>query len=261
MAQNSTGLVLFAAEERGKAHFGEPCSWWQTEDLHLLAELGATRGAFFTCELDQKWTKQRCDKPGSFGFVANFKAKASEVKEGWPQLEGPEQTYMGPLSKHCGCGHKHESLGKTKATTEKNQPISMCSLPAVIAATPRGKGNVKHGNVARQCYTSVLSSLRPRQSRAFLDVTAAVAPSTLEGLAGFRFKFVQGEVGGCGQGRNRGRKSKRRERRQGDLRFLRWKSKKASMVFWKGARRGCECWIRRVRNESMQKLPIGGKAR
>ena len=33
------------------------------------------------------------------------------------------------------------------------------------------------------------------QSRAFLDVTAAVAPSTLERLAGFRFKFVQGEVG------------------------------------------------------------------
>ena len=76
MAQNSTGLVLFAAEERGKAHFGEPCSWWQTEILHHLAELGATRGAFFTCELDQKWTKQRCDKPGSFGFMANFKAES-----------------------------------------------------------------------------------------------------------------------------------------------------------------------------------------
>ena len=51
MTQTNTGLVLFAPEERGKAHFGEPCSWWQTEDVQHLAELGASRGAFFSTTL------------------------------------------------------------------------------------------------------------------------------------------------------------------------------------------------------------------
>ena len=54
MTQNNTGLVLFTSEERGNAHFGESCSWWQTEDVQHLAELGANISAFHTCEQVQK---------------------------------------------------------------------------------------------------------------------------------------------------------------------------------------------------------------
>ena len=39
VTQKNTLLVLFGSDERGKAHFGEPCSWWQTEDEGLLAVL------------------------------------------------------------------------------------------------------------------------------------------------------------------------------------------------------------------------------
>ena len=42
LVQNHTALALFAAEERGKAFYGEPCSWWQTEEVRLMSELGDT---------------------------------------------------------------------------------------------------------------------------------------------------------------------------------------------------------------------------
>ena len=86
VTQNITGMVLFAAEERGKAHFGEPCSWWQTEDVRLLAHLGATRGAFYSCEIVKHWTSKSCLKPGSLGVMSNFSAQCKELKEGWPQI-------------------------------------------------------------------------------------------------------------------------------------------------------------------------------
>ena len=37
--------LTVTSEERGDAHFGEPCSWWQTAEVKHLAKLGATRGA------------------------------------------------------------------------------------------------------------------------------------------------------------------------------------------------------------------------
>ena len=44
MTQKGTALVLTTSEERGEAHFGEPCSWWQTAEVRYLAKLAATRG-------------------------------------------------------------------------------------------------------------------------------------------------------------------------------------------------------------------------
>ena len=32
MIQCNTGFVLCALEERGGAHFGEPCSWWEAAE-------------------------------------------------------------------------------------------------------------------------------------------------------------------------------------------------------------------------------------
>ena len=128
MTQNNTGLVLFASEERGKAHFVEPCSWWQTEDVQHLAELGANRGAFHTCERVQNWTKQRCDKAISFGFMANGRTKATEVKEGCTNL-GPEQTYLGPLCKHLSAALISHSVCRNQekqTSAHQSVPIS-CS--------------------------------------------------------------------------------------------------------------------------------------
>ena len=70
VTQKNTALVLPTSEERGEAHFGEPCSWWQTAEVKHLAELGAIRGALYTCELAHKWSQGTVDKPGSMGFMA-----------------------------------------------------------------------------------------------------------------------------------------------------------------------------------------------
>ena len=68
--------------------------------------------------------------------MVNFCAKAKEVKEGWQNIKSPEQTYEGPLSKHCGCGHSHQLLSLSKAK-ETNISPSVCahflqSLPRLI---------------------------------------------------------------------------------------------------------------------------------
>ena len=115
VTQNNTGMVLFAAEERGKAHFGEPCSWWQTEDARLLAHLGATRGAFYSCELVKHRTSKSSLKPGALGVVSNFSAQCKELKEGWPQISGEERKFSGPLSRSCNCGFRHQTLYTSKA--------------------------------------------------------------------------------------------------------------------------------------------------
>ena len=110
LVQNHTALALFAAEERGKAFYGEPCSWWQTEEVRLMSELGAARGALYSCEVVQKWTKQVRDKPGSLGFMTNFCLQGTEFHEGWPQLSEASSSYVGPLPDRCKCGGKHTSL-------------------------------------------------------------------------------------------------------------------------------------------------------
>ena len=108
LAQDHTALALFAAEERGKAFYGR--SWWQTEEVRLVSELGATRGALYSCEVVQRWTKQVRDKPGSLDIMTNFCLQCTEFHEGWPQLSEASLSYVGPLPDRCKCGGKHTSL-------------------------------------------------------------------------------------------------------------------------------------------------------
>ena len=108
LTQNNTGLVMFASKERGEAHFGEPCWWWQTEDVRLFAELGASRGAFYSCELVKRWTNKSCVRPGCMGVMTNFRVHCQELKEGWPQISNPDRSYSGPLSNRCKACQKQQ---------------------------------------------------------------------------------------------------------------------------------------------------------
>ena len=144
VTQNNTGMVLFAAEERGKAHFGEPCSWWQTEDVRLLAHLGATRGAFYSCEIVKHWTGKSCLKPGSLGVMSNFSAQCTELKEGWPQISGEDSKYSGPLSSSCNCGFRHQTLQTSKAQNFAVEAAVCAQFLKTFPRLPmeRGKLNV-----------------------------------------------------------------------------------------------------------------------
>ena len=191
MTQNNTGPVLFASEERGQAHFGEPCSWCQTEDVQHLAELGANRGALYSCELVHKWTEQRSVKAGSLGFMVDFCAKAKEVKEGWPNIKSPEQTYEGPLSKHCGCGHSHQLLSLPKAKETNISPSVCAHFLQSLPRLPEGRGQLNtlklRGNGAY--FFSPL--FRLRQSRSLLAAAATVLASPMESLAGVKTSACQ----------------------------------------------------------------------
>ena len=141
--QDNTGMVLFAAEERGKAHFGEPCSWWQSKEVRHLSDLGAIRGAYYTCELVQKWTGKSIARPGSMGVMTNFSAKSAELKEGWPQVNGPGQNYSGPLSNRCDCGFSHTPLEQTRVQTNAVEPSVCAHLLQALPRLPEGKGVLK----------------------------------------------------------------------------------------------------------------------
>ena len=96
MTQKNTALVLTTSKERGEAHFGEPCSWWQTAEVKHIANL-ANRGALYMCELAHKWSQGNVVKPGSLGFMANFPCSEA-VKTGWPRFNAK---HLGPLSQHA----------------------------------------------------------------------------------------------------------------------------------------------------------------
>ena len=135
VTQNNPFMVLFAAEERSKAHFGEACSWWQTEDVRLLAHLGATRGAFYSCEIVKHWTGKSCLKPGSLGVMSNFSAQCKELKEGWPaDLRRRAQVRLGPLSRNCNCGSRHQTLYTSKA---QNFAVEAAVCAQFLKAFPR----------------------------------------------------------------------------------------------------------------------------
>ena len=93
MTQKSTPLLLTTSEERGEAHFGEPCSWWQTVEVKILAKLGATKGALYTCELARRWSQVNIDKPGSLGFMTNIPCSGA-VQTGWPRCNAITSTRL-----------------------------------------------------------------------------------------------------------------------------------------------------------------------
>ena len=140
MTQKGTALVLTTSEERGEAHFGEPCSWWQTAEVRYLAKLGATRGAFYTCELAHKWSQGAIDKPGSLGFMANFPCSEA-VKTGWPQLSA-QREYLGPLPQTCQCTHRHAALHQSRATSKSTHAAVCAEFLQALPRLPEGKGSL-----------------------------------------------------------------------------------------------------------------------
>ena len=104
MTRRSRGLSLFASEERGDAHFGESCSWWQSSELQPMSRLGAHR----VCVT-------RLRKAGSMGVLSNFRLPVS-CAVGWPRLNEARK-YMGPVSGKCSCGTQHESSKSQRASS------------------------------------------------------------------------------------------------------------------------------------------------
>ena len=131
--------------------------------------------------------------------MANFKATAPEVKEGWPKLEG-ENTYLrGPLYANIAIAAK--IIKRSGSQKQRTQTSALLLVPHFLQSLPRlpeERGKVKHGKVARQWYSFCsLLSLAQDSPGTFPSVAAAVAASSLESLARIWFTLVQGEVGSC----------------------------------------------------------------
>ena len=116
LTNKSRALVLTASEERGEAHFGEPCSWCPTSKVKHLAKPSATKGAFYTCELARRWCQGNADKPGSLGVLTNFPCSGA-VKTGWPKYNA-KKLYLGPLSSTCQMQIPAQGLHLSKATSK-----------------------------------------------------------------------------------------------------------------------------------------------
>ena len=113
----------------------------------------------------------------------NKAATAKEVKEGWPSIKSPEQTYEGPLSKHCGCGHTHQSLSLSKAKETNISPSVCAHFLQSLPRLPEERGQLITVNFPQWC-TFLLSPFRLRQSRSLLAAAATNFAGPLEGLAG-----------------------------------------------------------------------------
>ena len=143
LTHNNTALALLAAEGRGKSFYGEPSSWWQTEEVRLMSELGATRSALCSYEPVQKWTKQNRDKPGSMGIMTNFCVQCPELHEGWPQLsEASLSSNVGPLPVMCKCGCKHTSLITARPLATAVEPSICAHLLQSLPRLPEERGSL-----------------------------------------------------------------------------------------------------------------------
>ena len=140
MTRRSTGLLLFASEERGEAHFGEPCSWWQSSELQLMSSLGAHRGAFYTCEIAKRWGVSHLNKAGSLGVLSNFRLPVS-CAAGWPRISESRE-YRGPLSAKCSCGAKQESIKSQKASSPAIHATVCAEFLTALHRLPEEKGEL-----------------------------------------------------------------------------------------------------------------------
>ena len=140
MTRRSTGLLLFASEERGEAHFGEPCSWWQSSELQLVSRLGAHRVAFYTCDIAKRWGVTQLDKAGSMGVLSNFRLPVSSAA-GWPRISESRE-YRGPLSAKCSCGAQHESIKSQKASSPAIHATVCAEFPKALHRLPEENGEL-----------------------------------------------------------------------------------------------------------------------
>ena len=72
MTRRSTGLLLFASEVRGEAHFGEPCSWWQSSELQLMSKLGSSQRGILHMRDCQEMGSHTIEQSGVHGRVVKL---------------------------------------------------------------------------------------------------------------------------------------------------------------------------------------------
>ena len=180
LTQNNTALALLVAEG-GKAFYGEPCSWWQTEEVRLMSEVGATRSALSSCELVKKWTKQNRDKPGSMGIMTNFCVQCPELHEGWPQLSEAPLSHVGPLPVMC----KLTSLVTARPQATAVEPLAPIPRRHRHGFPRKGGLPTRTGCVSIAQGTFLLS-LRPGQSGDLLVQAATLVASVFSCLARVR---------------------------------------------------------------------------
>ena len=140
MTQRRTGLLLFASEECGEAHFGEPCSWWQSAELQLMSNLGIHRGAFYTCEIAKKWRVTHLSKAGSMGVLSNFRLPVS-CAVGWPRISESRE-FEGPLSAKCSCGTQHDSIKSQKVSSPAIHATVCAEFMSALHRLPEEKGEL-----------------------------------------------------------------------------------------------------------------------
>ena len=126
MTQKGTGMVLTTSEERGDAHRGEPCSWWQAAETKHLATMGATRSTVYTCGLAQKWRLGKTIRPGPVSIMTNFDCSSS-LLTGWPSFND-KKGYTGPSSKQCSCGNNHKAEKQERTKKTATHPVTCAEI-------------------------------------------------------------------------------------------------------------------------------------
>ena len=163
MTQKGTGMVLTTSEERGDAHRGEPCSWWQAAETKHLATLGATRSAVYTCGLAQKWRLGKTTRPGPVGIMTNFDCSSS-LLTGWPSFND-KKGYTGPLSKQCSCCHNHKAEKQERTKKTATHPVTRAEIMSALPRLPEGHGELNRTS-GRYCVNHIFSVLADADSPA-----------------------------------------------------------------------------------------------
>ncbi len=98
-------LILLHPEDLGAVFHQRPASPWQLSTLKELAKTSDfARGALHQCRLGP------CANSQPTGFMTNMKLVPGTFKEGWPKLHSVTKKYLGPLSRACGCGQRHNTV-------------------------------------------------------------------------------------------------------------------------------------------------------
>ena len=138
VTQCNRGLVILAREERGEAHCREPCSRWQAEEMRYPTQLGATRGALYTCETAMQRSQHFLEKGTTLGLLSNLELLGTDTKRGWPVFKYDSRQYTGKLAVNCKCGMEHVKLEQSRAH-DHNLQEHVCA--EFLSVLPRKRGS------------------------------------------------------------------------------------------------------------------------
>ena len=103
-------------------------------------QLGAHRGAFYTCEIAKRWGVSHLNKAGSLGVLSNFRLPVS-CAAGWPRISESRE-YRGPLSAKCSCGAQQESIKSQKASSPAIHATVCAEFLTALHRLPEEKGEL-----------------------------------------------------------------------------------------------------------------------